>query len=300
MNPEPPPSAAASDAARAYSDGHPLDEVRYREYKVILRAERFATAASFREFARIARRAAGELDVALFKDEISDNRIREVMFYDTPAFDLYNRSFMLRRRTPYRDGWPADESELVLKFRHPEQPVAAAVDVRPTRPGSGRVKFKEELLCRREGLGGIRSLFSHGCNLDVPRTLPGPRLGDAVHLFPVLDRLGLVPETPIAIVNELHVEEVLADIGELHFGHGVEAGASIAVWRHRGTGEPMVGEFAYQIKFRHADDLHRKARKRADDFFRIIQTAARDWVKLGVTKTGLVYGRGGAAVTNHE
>ena len=38
---------------------------------------------------------------------------------------------MLRQRTVYREGWPADEREVVLKFRHPDQDVAAAVDVRP-------------------------------------------------------------------------------------------------------------------------------------------------------------------------
>jgi hypothetical protein len=161
------------------------------------------------------------------------------------------------------------------------------------------VKFKEELLCPRQELGGIRSLFSHGCALVSPRTPLGPRLADAARLFPALAALA-APDTPIGIVNDLHVEEVLADLGELHFGHGVQAGANVAVWRHRATGAPLVGEFAFQIKFQRADELHRKARKRADDFFRGVQLGARAWVQLGVTKTGVVYGTGTTPVTNHE
>jgi hypothetical protein len=287
-------------AARTYSDGHPLDEVHYREYKVILRPDRFTRPESFREFARLVRHAAKELDIALFKDEGDDNRIREVLFYDTPAFDLYNRSFILRRRTPYQSGWPEDDCELVLKFRHPDQQLAAAVDIRAAWPGSSRVKFKEELLCLRQELGGQRSLFSHGCVLVAPRTLPGPRLGDAARVFPALAAVALHADTPLDIVNHRYIEEVLADVGELHFGHGVQATANVAIWRDRGHGTPLVGEFAYQIKFQHADELHRKARKRADDLFRSVQLGARDWVKLAVTKTGLVYGAGPIAVSNRE
>ena len=301
MSPDP-ASPPASDrvAARTYSDGHPLDEIHYREYKVILRGDRFGRADSFHELARLVRHTAKEQDVALFKDELGDNRVREVLFYDTPAFDLYNRSFILRRRTVYQNGWLDDDGELVLKFRHPEQAVAAAVDVRAAGPGRSRVKFKEELLCLRQALGGIRSLFSHGCSLVAPRTVPGPRLHDAARVFPALGALGAALDTPIGIVNDQHVEEVLADLGELHFGHGVQAGANVAIWRHRSTGAPMVGELGFQIKFQHAHELHRKARERADDFFRGLQLGAREWVKQAFTKTGVVYGTGTTAVTNHE
>jgi hypothetical protein len=301
MSPEPAsPPASNRAAARTYGDGHPLDEVHYREYKIILRPDRFARAESFHELWHLVRHTAREQDVALFKDEVGDNRVREVLFYDTPAFDLYNRSFILRRRTVYRNGWLDDDGELVLKFRHPQQAVAAAVDVRAVGPGTPRVKFKEELLCLRQELGGIRSLFSHGCSLVSPPTVPGPRLRDAARVFPALAALGAGLDTPIGIVNDLRVEEVLADLGELRFGHGVQAGANVAIWRRRSTGAPLVGEFAFQIKFQHADELHRKARKRADDFFRGVQLGARAWVQLGVTKTGVVYGTGTTPVTNHE
>jgi hypothetical protein len=298
--PSPPIAPVGAAAARTYSDGHPLDEVHYREYKIILRPDRFLRAESFREFARLMRHSAKELDIALFRDEIGDNRIREVLFYDTPGFDLYNHSFIFRRRTVYRNGWPDDDCELVLKFRHPDREVAAAVDMRAAWPGSSRVKFKEELLCLRQELGGSRSLFSHGCALISPPTMPGPRLGDARRVFPALGAIGLPADTPLGIVNHRYVEEVLADIGELHFGHGVQAGANVAIWRDRATAAPFVGECAFQIKFQRGDDLHRKARKRADDLFNILQLGARDWVKLGATKTGVVYAAGTTAITNHE
>ena len=39
-----------------YSDGHPLDEVQYLECKIILKADRFKSADSFREFGKLVRR----------------------------------------------------------------------------------------------------------------------------------------------------------------------------------------------------------------------------------------------------
>jgi hypothetical protein len=50
-----------------------------------------------------------------------------VLFLDTPDFLLYNHSFILRRRIPYRDGFPVGDPEIVFKFRHPEIQKAAEV-----------------------------------------------------------------------------------------------------------------------------------------------------------------------------
>jgi hypothetical protein len=108
------------------------------------------------------------------------------------------------------------------------------------------------------------------------------------------------PGAPVQLVSGLAAEEVLADLGEVHFGHGLRAKASIAVWRDRGPATPLVGEFSFQCKFDRYQDLHHKALKRSEDFFRTLQLAARDWVQLDATKTGVVYGRGPAAVSNRE
>ena len=116
----PSPDATTPAASRTYSDGHPLDQVHYREYKLILRATRFTSAQSFADFSRLVRHAAEELDVALFREERPEPQIREVLFFDTPACHLYNGKFILRQRTTYRNGWPVDEHEVVLKFRHPD------------------------------------------------------------------------------------------------------------------------------------------------------------------------------------
>jgi hypothetical protein len=96
------------------------------------------------------------------------------------------------------------------------------------------------------------------------------------------------------------VEEVLHDLGELHFGHGVQAKANVAVWRRRADEQPLVGEFAFQCKFARGNELHGKARKRTEKFFVSLQHAVHDWVQLGTTKTRIVYDMGASSAHNRE
>ena len=294
--------SASPASSRVYSDGHPLDQLHYREYKLILRPYRFTSAQSFTDFTRLVRHAAEQLEVALFREERSEPEVREVLFFDTPARHLYTHpgKFILRQRTEYRRGWPVDEREVVLKFRHADVDVAAAVDMRAAGTVGHLIKFKEELLPLREQLGGLRSLFSHNCTLTEPLALRNRCFGDMAAIFPALGQLAVPPDTPLDLVNDLATEEVMADVGELHFGHGLRAKANLAVWRDRGPQTPLIGEFSFQCKFERYEELHHKAKKRSEEFFRALQLAARDWVQLDATKTGLVYGYRGAAVANRE
>jgi hypothetical protein len=198
------------------------------------------------------------------------------------------------------DAESGDEHEVVLKFRHPDVNAAALVDVRPAGGLAHLLKFKEELLPLRDGLGGIRSLFSHNCTLSDAPALRDRPFREVAALFPALRPLAVPADAPLQLVGGLAAEEILTDIGEVHFGHGLRAKANVAVWRDRGPQTPLVGEFAFQGRFERWEELHHKAKKRSEDFFRTLQLAARDWVQLDATKTGVVYGRGPAPVSNHE
>jgi hypothetical protein len=75
----------------AYSDGHPLDEVRYLECKMILKGERFISVENFGGFSKIVRRTAEAADVDYSTEEFKGLRpqIREVLFPGTQDFRLY-------------------------------------------------------------------------------------------------------------------------------------------------------------------------------------------------------------------
>ncbi|HUN57115.1 MAG TPA: hypothetical protein VMU41_03295 [Candidatus Binataceae bacterium] len=287
-----------------YSDGSPLDEVHYLECKLILKPDRFTSVPSFHEFGKIVRQAAEKLDIGFSTKGYTDlrPRIREVIFLDTNDFALYNHGFILRRRISYQDGFPTGDPEVVFKFRYPDLQQAAETDVRPNISGEYRVKFKAEMLPLREEIGGYRMLYSHNVELSLKNQFKAGSLSipALAGYFPVLAALELRCKHKIQLVNHTIVEEVLQDLGELDFGHGVKAESNAALWRERGDHKLLVGEFSYDCKFRRKDELHEKALSRCIQFFCSLQEFAKDWIALGTTKTAVVYRLRGNPPQAHE
>ena len=209
-------STAKHQATKTYSDGHPLDAVHYREYKILLKPDHFTAAQHFKDFGKLLRHAAEELEVALFTDKLlsGQNQTREVVFYDTHKFDLYNQAFILRKRTLYENGFASGEPELALKFRHVDRDTAAAVDVRPDQ-GTYRVKFKEELLPLPDKIGGIRSLYSHNVVLAMSTPAMDPR------------RIGIITGPPL--INRSSIASPLFSLpaasSDLGMAHGITENA---------------------------------------------------------------------------
>jgi hypothetical protein len=96
------------------------------------------------------------------------------------------------------------------------------------------------------------------------------------------------------------VEEVLQDIGIIDFGDRMSAKANVALWRARGDHRPLIGEFAFQTRFRRREELREAAMRKAEGFFLSLQDAANDWLALTATKTGIVYRLRGNAPSAHE
>jgi len=277
------------------------DQITYREYKLLLRSDHFVKPSQFHKFWKVSRHAAKALGIELRKrGKPMETHLREVLFFDTPKFRLYNNGFILRRRTFYKKGLPETNHELTLKFRHPERAQAAAVDVRPLLPCINTVKFKEEILNGREKIGTMRAIYSHGCELDTPNTILTQSFETIAQVFPALQRTGAKAKTALSVVNGVAIEEVLVNMGELDFGGKVTAKATLAIWRNRMTQDHLLGEYSYQIKFGAPGEFHGEPKELSEAFFLKLQEQAAEWVHLGTTKTATVYGLGKAPVTNHE
>jgi hypothetical protein len=287
-----------------YKDGSPLDDIQYLECKLILKTDQFTSTKGFRKFAKLVEQAAKECRVGFDTSAAKGTRpaIREVMFLDAEDFRLYNNAFILRRRVRFEDGFPAEEPEIVFKFRHPDQQRAAEVDVRPNIPGDYRIKFKAEALPLKDRVGGYRLLFSHNVQFPLSRLPEGDRTAMArlAEIFPAMKVLKHTKNERVSLVNQTIVEEVLQDLGVLDFGRGVTADANVALWRTRGEHLPLVGEFAFQVKFKRREDVHDSARERCAKLFIRLQQIANDWIYLGATKTGMVYRLKGNAPQAHE
>ena len=279
----------------------PHDDLHYREYKILLRPERFTSPQAFKDFWHVVKGAAAENDVRI--EEAGNafvNQVREVLFFDTPAYDLYNNHFIVRLRTLYHDGWPMGTPELTVKFRHAELERAAAVDIRPALAGETRIKFKQELLPLKDRLGDIRSIYSHNSVLALPREAMNFALKNITHAFPAFRSIEEKVDAPIELVNDMAVEEVQVNVGLAHFGHHYTGKTTIAVWRSRKLETPVCGEFAFQCKFNKSDAVPEGTLEKAAAFHKELQKTAEDWVLLGTTKTALVYGLGNKPVVNHE
>ncbi|GAO44038.1 hypothetical protein [Flavihumibacter petaseus] len=276
-----------------YADGLPYPDFNYLAFKLILKPNRFISRESLFDFARVIKAPAAEHGVGFNMSNYVDapTKIREIIFIDTEDCRLYNNSFIVRRRITYVNGFPEGDPEIVFKFRNADLQKTAQTDVRPQIQGDYEVKFKCQVLPLKEKLGGIRILYSN--NVQFPRknvTQSDVLSFDAIsEVFPVLASLKKEPGERINLVNGAIIEEVLQDICMLDFGNGHTAKANVGIWRTRGEHRPLIAEFAYQLKFKDRRELDRESMKRAEAFFLALQFAAKDWMALNATKTGVVY-----------
>lgn len=280
-----------------------FESIHYREFKVLLKAEDFDEELSTEvsDYWKLARRVAGQLLINVQRGpEETVAKHRDIVFLDTPDFDLYRNSYMLRVRRPYVGGEPGKSYELTLKFRDPDVGRAANVDVNPSTGIAGRVKFKEEILLVSSALGGMRSIFSHTAQLPSQTDSIRPTFGDYVAMFPGLAVLGIKPRTKITPVTTVPVQEVLFDLGLFGFRGAKTAKVDMAVWRNPDTKKIMVGEFAYETHFRHYGRLHPVPKLRSERLYRLLQRETGAWVELGTTKTAMYYALSGRRVTHDE
>ncbi len=276
-----------------YADGLPFHQIEYLCCKLLLKPNRLTSRQSLFDFVDVLRGPAAAHGVEITTRGYAEMplKIREVLFMDTPDFRFYNNAFILRRRIMYEDGFPIGDPEIVFKYRGQSIQKAAETDVRPQIPGDHRVKFKAQALPLKERLGGIRMLYSH--NVQFPRSSAGPEqvltMEALTKIFPVLNSLKRSPDEKLQLVSNTIIEEVLQDICLLDFGNRVTAKTNVAIWRTRGEHRPLIGEFAFQIRFKDRKELARDAMLKAEAFFIALQHAAKDWISLTATKTGSVY-----------
>ncbi len=288
----------------AYNDGTPFDQIQFLEAKLILKPDRFTSVKAFRQFDRLVAKVAKASGVGYTPNPKAPERpeIREITFFDTPDFRLYNAAFILRRRIAYVDGFATGDPELVGKFRHTDEATAMKIDMRPKIEGNYEIKFKAEMLPLKEGPGGYRLLYSHNCQFGQSQWHSAARTTAVAlnHAFPALAALELPEEGHVTLVNEGIVEEIMLPLGILDFGGGRTAKTDISLWRTRGEHQSLVGEFSFQMKFDRKEAVAHEQRQRVAQFYVSLQHAVEDWLEFGVTKTAMVYRLRGNPPASHE
>jgi hypothetical protein len=121
-----------------------------------------------------------------------------------------------------------------------------------------------------------------------------------MQVFPALQRTGARQKAELSLVNNLVIEEVLVNYGEIDFGGKMAAKATLAIGCNQMTQEHLIGEYAYQLKFPDSDGLDAEVRELSEIFYLKLQEVAHEWIEPGTTKTAMIYHTGKVAITNHE
>jgi hypothetical protein len=292
------PSQASASTSSADRD---LSKVRYAEFKVLLRPDKLRRIAQAYELWQHLRSAVEQAEVRYIPLAGEPSvRQRDILFYDTPDYRLYENHFILRRRTHFLDGWTTSHDELTFKFRHPEEEKARAIDMHLGLVRNARIKFKREILPLQDRVGGVRHIYTRNCVLTMPALSEGFDLDEAADFFPALRSISTGDHAQFSLVNRVTVSETLTEFGVFDFGKGLEGTASLALWRDTGSSTAIVSELGWQLKFDELDEEIERRLSRVEDFFKLLQHTIAPWLFLGTTKTNLVYRRKGHEVKNRE
>jgi hypothetical protein len=269
--------------------------VTHREFKLLLKPEKFPNRRALLVFNELLQKTAGKLGVRYEPVESIDSQLRIVQFYDTKSEQLRTNKLIFRVRQIREGGWPDESWELTFKCRAQDYDKAAAFDTNTTLTKLQKKKFKEELI-RGETPGTITSIFSNNVIVEYPdiqMEFPLSRLANAL---PHLKTLGLNMDEPLSIVAGAKVFEIQSTLGTLFFGHGVSASATLALWARPvpDSFQPLVAEFGFSTHVVSRDDREEKGQRAADEFFKALQVPLVDYLSSGTTKTALIYGDAGS------
>jgi hypothetical protein len=265
-------------------------EITHREFKLLLKPERFPTRRALLDFNKLLAQIAAKLEVRYEPFDPIDSQLRVVQFYDTPDQTLRRNDLIFRIRQLRQGGWPDDSWEVTFKLRAPELAKASGFDSSSAFTMLQKKKFKEEIL-RGDVLGTIKSIYSNNCIVESPDVNAEVPLEKLAEAFPHLQGLNLNLDQQMSIVNGAKVFEIEAKLGNLFFGKRITATTTLAVWARPVPDrfEPLVAEFGWSY---HpvGEGKQTKGDKAADDFFKAIQLPLKDWIAAGTTKTALIYG----------
>jgi len=269
--------------------------VTHREFKLLLKPEKFPKRRSLLEFNELLQQYAEKLGVHYEPVESLDSQLRIVQFYDTKNEDLRKNKLIFRIRQIRLGGWPDDSWELTFKCRAPEYERAAAFDTDTTLTKLQKKKFKEELI-RGDSPGTMVSIFSNNVIVEYPEVEPEIPLTRLANALPHFKTMNIDLNQTMAIVAGAKVFEIQSTLGTLSFGHGVTAHTSLALWARPVPDrfEPLVAEFGFSTRVVRGDEKSEKGQRAADEFFKALQVPLKDYLAEGTTKTALIYGDGAA------
>jgi hypothetical protein len=267
------------------------EKVISREYKIMLRADRFngdeaqaiQIASQFwHQFAE----AIKDQALAIEGDLTTVDKRRTIRFYDTQTTHLRQSDYVFRERCNVDTG----EREVTLKFRHPDRYIAQDRNMDADRRDSGKSKFEEDIK------PPFIKLYSFSTKQPVDDSYRLRSLQDSLKLYPGLaaDLDGLREDDHLQVVGDFTAYELVLEGGTFQVRNDPreDAECALVLWYDQGEKDdtPVVAEFSFKYEDPE-ESFSAKAAHRAYRVFEVLQTM-NDWVDpASKTKTAYVYDR---------
>ncbi len=264
-----------------------LEDIRYREYKLMLRTDKFTDVAqSSQEFLQAAKAVLSENFQAKMVLEFDEIKTRKTRYIDTPNFTLYKNGFVLKEKTDSENGKPDDDVKISLKYRSESKRIADVSNVTSriafAEMDGGSKKFEEEIDARL-------TTYNRSAAAKIPvKQYNLANVSDLSDVFPVLLKFDEIdPAESIATVNAFTpVETVLG--GYISFGDKRKIHTRLTFWAlEEAENDFYMIEFSFSYatrKLADAPDLDEKSRS----FFELMKNS--DWVApKGKNKENVAY-----------
>ncbi len=266
------------------------DALTSREYKTILKKERFSDAeqgvSDFWE--RVGKHTTAILEEPWKRKE------RLVWYSDTTDHQLKRKhSYSFRERRKLDDDGKLEKRRKVsLKFRADSEAEQARLDFMPTKGKEPDQKFETDVILDVDAHGAAtdpRVRYSRSGAAEFKMKEKFRTIADVALVFPVLRDLGL-GDAELKTVRKIYALEHKFENGRLALGD-CEAEVAFTVWyesdRKASPGDLLLAEFSFDFDISSSCDnaAHEEAR-------RVLKSlGSADWMKKGgETKTEIVYG----------
>jgi hypothetical protein len=227
------------------------------------------------------------------KNGFDDNKNRRVLFRDTKTCELAAAGFALRERVKVKDGKLADAAKLTLKFRAPDEFIAASANLE----GGDDTKLEEDIVAFRGANGGpsIRSLYSRSVNQDVDRSKVPESVRDTIKRYPGLEkeltRAGVAESVlDAALVKGRPINEVVFEGAVVDLGDDADAEFALTLW-YSSEGPPPAAPLVAELSYKYETakgDVSGPVARRALTLFQGLQSHLGDWASAEhETKTAL-------------
>lgn len=268
----------------------PLDS---REFKIFLRMD---NPNGFREFWEIAKKTAEKLGGGITESHKPfHERQRDVYFLDTPDFALNRAGFLLRKRVRYDLGQPLPNYELTFKFRDHDYATVAKADTHSAIKNVRKEKLEEDVnfISGRKGTrhhiathntDDVHEVFSMDTTVLLETNLAGT-IKDYSRIFPGLSKIGLLPQTPLTIVNKLIIDERKISPGIFEPGRGPIGEISISAWYEKTTKTPLLAEFSCKREIKKGEHHLHLFKK----FFEKLSAETPTFLARCTTKSAFIY-----------